>query len=128
MREYETIYLLKPDLPLEVAKGLQDKISEIISKQSGHVLSKADWGKRRLAYRIQKLKHAQYLYVLFLDAGHSIAEIERILKNDDRVIRFLTVKMKDKVNVEERMSKPIEPPLPPEEFHSHEEEYRGRGD
>jgi small subunit ribosomal protein S6 len=89
------------------------------------VLSRADWGKRRLAYRIQKLKHAQYLYIQYLDAGPSISEIERILKYDDRVIRFLTVKLKDKVNAEERLAKPIEAPLPPEEFHSHEEEARG---
>lgn len=127
MREYETIFLLKPDLPLDVAKGLQDKITDIIKKTNGHVLAKADWGKRRLAYRIQKLKHAQYVYLLFLDEGASVAEIERILKLDDRVIRYLTVKLKDKVNVEDRLSKPVEAPLPPEEFHSHEEEYRPRG-
>ena len=128
MREYETIYLIKPDLPLDIGKGLQDKLSEIVKKQQGHILSRADWGKRRLAYRIQKFRHAQYLYLQFLDPGPSIAEIERILKYDDRVLRYLTVKIKEKVNVEDRLAKPVEAPLPPEEFHAPEmEEGRGGG-
>jgi len=128
MREYETLYLLKPDLPLDIGKTLQDKLSEIVKKTQGHILSRADWGKRRLAYRIQKFRHAQYLYMQFLDAGQSVAEIERILKYDDRVLRYLTVKLKEKVNVEERLAKPVEAPPPPEEFHSPEmEEGRGGG-
>jgi|GEM_PF-1614492 len=122
MREYETIYLLKPDLPAETSKMLLDKVVDIISKQNGHVLIKTDWGKRRLSYRIEKFNQAQYFYLLFLDAGQAVAEIERILKLDDRVLRFLTVKLKDKVNVEDRLSKPLPAPLPPEEPHSYQME------
>ncbi len=128
MREYETIYLLKPDLPGDVAKVLQDRLTDIIMKQEGHVLAQTDWGKRKLAYQIQKFRHAQYQYLLYLDRGNAIAELERILKYDDRVLRFLTVKLKDKVDVAERTAKPVEAPPPPDEIHSREpEEPRGRG-
>lgn len=128
MREYETIYLLKPDLPGDVAKGLQDRLTEIIKKQEGHVLVQTDWGKRKLAYQIQKFRHAQYQYLLFLDRGNAISEMERILKYDDRVLRFLTVKLKDKVDIAQRTAKPVEAPPPPDEVFSREpEEPRGRG-
>ncbi len=116
MREYESIYILKPDLPSDVLQTIQDKITEILKKQKGHVLHITDWGKRKLAYRIEKLTHGHYFYCLFLDEGTSISEIERILRNDDRVIKFLTVKLKDKVNAEDRLANPSTPPLPPEEL------------
>jgi len=119
MREYEIIYLLKPDLPADATKALLEKVAEIVQKLKGHVLVKVDWGKRRLAYRIEKVKQAQYFYMLFLDEGTAVAEIERVLKYDDRVLRFLTVKLKDKVNVADRLAKPIPAPLPPEELHSY---------
>lgn len=118
MREYETIYLLKPDLSPEQVKTVQEKVAELVRKHQGHVLVQTDWGKRRLAYSIQKLKFAQYIYMLYLDSGAAVSEIERILKYDDRVIRFLTVKVKDKVNVEERLAEPVKAPEAPEEIYS----------
>lgn len=118
MREYETIYVLKPDLPGDQVKTIQEKLKDIIAKGNGHILHHVDWGKRRLAYRVEKFQQAQYLYLQYLDQGASIAEIERILKYDDRVLKFLTVKMDEKVNKEERLARVGEAPLPPEEaFH-----------
>jgi small subunit ribosomal protein S6 len=116
MREYETIYVLKPDLPSDTVKGLQDKLSAIIQKQEGHVLAHADWGKRKLAYRVDKFRQAQYIYLQYLDQGPAVAELERILKYDDKVLKFLTVKLKDKVDVKERLSAPPTTPPPPEEI------------
>ncbi len=117
MREYETVYVLKPELTSDLTQGLQEKIADIIQKQEGKVLSQADWGKRKLAYRVQKFRHGQYFYLQFLDKGAAISEIERILKYDDKVLRFLTVKVQDEVNVEERLSKPIPTPPAPEEYY-----------
>lgn len=122
MREYETIYLLKPDLAPDQVKIIREKVADLVQKHQGHVLVQTDWGKRRLAYRIQKLKFAQYIYMLYLDSGSAVAEIERILKYDDRVIRFLTVKVKDKVNVEERLAQPVPAPEAPEEVYSYQAE------
>lgn len=123
MREYETIYVLKPDLPGDQVKGLQEKLKEIITKAAGHILHHVDWGKRRLAYRVEKFQQAQYLYLQYLDRGVSVAEIERILKNDDRVLKFLTVKLEEKVNQEERLARAGEAPPVPEELFHEEQSY-----
>lgn len=116
MREYETVYVLKPDLPADAVKGLQEKLAAIVQKQNGHVLVHTDWGRRKLAYPVEKFKFAQYIYFQYLDLGTSIAEVERILKNDDKVLKFLTVRLNDDVNSEERLAAAVAPPPPPEEF------------
>ncbi len=126
MREYETIYVVKPDLPGDQIKSIQEKLKDIIGKASGHILHHVDWGKRRLAYRVEKFNQAQYLYLQYLDQGASVAEIERILKNDDRILKFLTVKVQEKVNKEDRIARTGEAPLPPEELF-HEEPTYDRG-
>ncbi|MFO1464459.1 MAG: 30S ribosomal protein S6 [bacterium] len=123
MREYETIYVVKPDLPGDQVKTIQEKLKDIIEKSQGHVLHHVDWGKRRLAYRVEKFNQAQYLYLQYLDQGASVAEIERILKYDDRILKFLTVKVQDKVNKDERISRAGEAPLPPEELFHEEPVY-----
>lgn len=116
MREYETIYVLKPDLPADQVKVLKDKVQDIIEKAEGKVLHHVDWGKRRLAYRVEKFQQAQYLYLQYLDKGASVAEIERILKNDDRVLKFLSVQVEEKVDVQERLARAGEAPNAPEEL------------
>lgn len=131
MREFETIYLLKPDLPAEQLATIKEKISNTIKKGEGHVLSHADWGKRKLAYYVKKFRHAQYFYLQFLDSGAHVGELERILKFDDNVLKFLTVKLKDEVKVEERLAEAGKEPLPPEEPFSYQRPaestpYRGR--
>lgn len=127
MREYETIYVLKPDLPADIVKVLQDKLVSILAKEKGQVLVHTDWGKRKLAYRVDKFRHGQYLYLLYLDSGVSITELERILKYDDKVLKFLTVRLNDDVNVQERLATPVVAPLPPEEIGSYQAEEYGSG-
>lgn len=118
MREYETIYVLKPDLPSEQLTKLNEKVSGIIQKAEGHVLFHTDWGKLKLAYDVKKFRFAHYFYFQYLDNGDSISELERILKYDDNVLKFLTVKLRDGVSVEERLAQPKEPPLSPVEIQS----------
>ena len=123
MHEYETIYVVKHDLPADQVKSIQDKLKDILIKAQGHVLHHVDWGKRRLAYRVDKFHQAQYLYLQYLDRGASIAELERVLKYDDRVLKFLTVKLKEQVNPEERMAQTAAAPVAPEEVFREEPAY-----
>ncbi len=127
MREYETIYILKSDLPEEAIKSLQEKIEKIISKASGHILCHVSWGKRKFAYEIQKLKQGQYFYLQYLSLGNNLEELDRTFKYDDNVLRALTVKLKDKVDAEKRLASPVEaPPAPDEDSHdSSQHERRG---
>jgi len=103
MREYETLYLLQPDLSAEQIEEIGKKLSDFVVNHKGQVLTLFNLGKRRLAYRVGKHHQGVYIYLNYLAEGSVVAEIERVLKYDDRVLRFITVKLEDEVNVEERV-------------------------
>src|SRR5262245_48957897 len=104
MKEYETLYLLSPDLPPEKTEEFSHKISELVKSHQGQVLTSFNWGKRRLAYRVGKSNQGVYIYLKYLGQGNLVAEVERVLKYDDNVLKFLTVKLDDEVNVDERLT------------------------
>lgn len=104
MKEYETLYLLSPDIPADKAEELNKKLCDVIQNQGGHVLTSFNWGKRRLAYRVAKTNFGVYVYLNYLGMNNLVAEIERILKYDDNILRFVTMKLEDHVDVEKRKS------------------------
>jgi small subunit ribosomal protein S6 len=104
MREYETVFLLKPDLPTEQISTLKDKFVKAITKGSGQLVTQGDWGKRKLAYDIKKLSHAHYIYLQYICGGKVVHNLERLLKLDDAVLKFLTVKLADEVDPEKRLA------------------------
>lgn len=116
MREYETIYVLKPDLPPAAVQAISSKVEETIKKNQGHVLSTADWGKRKLAYRVDKFQQAQYFYWFYVGEGGLVAEVERILKYDDKILKFLTVKKAEVANLQERLAAVAAAPEAPAEY------------
>ena len=99
-RMYETIYIVKPDLNDEENKALTTRINEVIEKMNGDVRKLEDWGVRKLAYRINKVARGRYMYLRSDGDAALIAELERRLRLDDRVIRYQTVKLdKDTITV-----------------------------
>jgi len=92
-REYETVYVLKADLPEARLVRVKEKISKIISDQGGEIITEKDWGKRALAYKIEKASYGHYFFLNYKGDGAFIAELERILKLEEDVIRFLTMKL-----------------------------------
>ncbi len=103
MREYETLYLLIPETAAQKSDELGNKLSQIVTSHSGQVLTSFNWGKRRTAYQVGRHQSGIYIYLNYLAEGNIVSEIERILKNDDSVLKFITVKIADDVNVEERV-------------------------
>lgn len=95
MRRYELIFIVQPDLSEEEVKTVSEKYLQIITAQKGAVIKTEDWGKRRLAYDINKQSKGTYILVDFYGPGSMIREIERNLKIDDKILKFLTVKVKD---------------------------------
>lgn len=99
MNQYETVFILTPVLSEQQMKEAVKDYEKFIKAGGGKVVSKEDWGLRKLAYPIQKKSNGFYNLFEFQADPSLIAEFELKFKRDERVLRFLTVKM-DKYHVE----------------------------
>ena len=100
MRRYESLWVVNGDLPDEEVKSAIDKFSKIISSQGGTLVGLDEWGRRKLAYKIQGTIRGYYVLADFAGTSETVKELERNYRIDDRIIRFLTTKKSDKVNLE----------------------------
>jgi small subunit ribosomal protein S6 len=100
MRRYESLWVVNGDLPDEEVKSAIDKFSKIISSQGGTVVGLDEWGRRKLSYKIQGTIRGYYVLADFAGTSETVKELERNYRIDDRIIRFLTTKKSDKVNLE----------------------------
>lgn len=92
---YETTYILRPDVSESAGKTFLEKLKGIIAAHQGQVIAVEDWGKRRLAYPIQKETRGYYTYILYTGNNSLVAELERNLRINEQVIRFLSVHIGD---------------------------------
>lgn len=103
-REYETIYILRPNTPNEGVAEVNQRIKNIIETMGGKVIKVDNWGKRRLAYEVAKERKGIYLYWQYLAQPGVVEETERNLRMLDSVIRYLTVKVDENIDVGARPS------------------------
>src|SRR4051812_21410028 len=103
-REYETIYILRPNTPNEGVAEVNSRIKGVIEGMGGKVIKIDNWGKRRLAYEVAKERKGIYLYWQYLAQPGVVEETERNLRMLDSVIRYLTVKVDEDVDVTARPS------------------------
>ena len=89
---YETMYILRPDIPEEEVESHLTKYSDILKKSGGEVLDNQMRGKRRLAYPISKHKEGIYVQLSHKGDGQHVGALERAMRLSDDVIRYLTVK------------------------------------
>lgn len=99
MRRYESVWVVNGDLPDEEVKATIDKFTKIITGHGGKLVSLEDWGRRKLAYKIQGTLRGYYLIADFAGQPATVRELERNYRIDDRVIRYLTVKKADRVDL-----------------------------
>ena len=95
MRKYETIYILQPDLGEDEIKVVADKVQDVIASYKGVFQRLEDWGVRKLSYSIRKCARGRYLYLRCDGGREMIAEIERRLRLDEKVLRYQTVNITD---------------------------------
>ena len=103
-REYETIYILRPNTPNEGVAEVNTRIKGIIEGMGGKILKIDNWGKRRLAYEVAKERKGIYLYWQYLAQPGVVEECERNLRMLDTVIRYLTTKVDENIDVGARPS------------------------
>jgi small subunit ribosomal protein S6 len=103
-REYETIYILRPNTSNDGVADVNSRIKGIIENMGGKILKVDNWGKRRLAYEVAKERKGIYLYWLYLAQPGVVEETERNLRMLDSVIRYLTVKVDENIDVAARPS------------------------
>jgi small subunit ribosomal protein S6 len=103
---YETIFLTRTDLSTEALDELKEKLKTIITQYDGEILKSEEWGKKALAYPIQKETRAYYTYIVYSGNDAVVAEIERNFRMLEYVLRFLTVKL-DKETLKKQLSEPV---------------------
>ncbi|MBL0217768.1 MAG: 30S ribosomal protein S6 [Myxococcales bacterium] len=103
-REYETTYILRPNTSNEGVAEVNTRIKGIIEGMGGKIVKVDNWGKRRLAYEVAKERKGIYLYWQYLAQPGVVEETERNLRMLDSVIRYLTVKVDEDVDVGARPS------------------------
>ncbi len=91
MRKYEVMYIIRPDVEQEAVQATVEKFQGII-QNGGEITKHEVLGKRRLAYEINKVRDGVYVLVNFTATPEVVAELERILKISDEVIRYLITK------------------------------------
>ena len=97
MREYEFVYIVQPDVEQERLDEIHARAESTISGGQGQVLLRDDWGKRRLAYEIQKFQKGHYFLVEMLGDGKFVSQLERDMRLDPDVLRYLTILVEDEV-------------------------------
>jgi len=98
-RKWETLFIIHPDKVGEKDQ-IFDKIKEIVESREGQILKKDEWGMRKLAYPIQKKNYGYYVLMEFFGLSDLPKLLEDYFRIDERVIRFIVVKLEDRYNPE----------------------------
>ncbi len=105
MPSYELMFLVDPRLSDDEVAAVSQEFKEVIGSHGGEITKEESWGKRRLAYTINKLNDARYLiFNIETEGGNFIPEVEQRLKQSDKVLRYLTVRT-DRGRLRERPSR-----------------------
>ena len=95
MRRYETIFIVRPNVAETDIEAVTSKTVSIIEGDGGAIIRIDKWGQKKLAYQIRKESQGYYVYVDYAGLPASVAEIERVFRIDDRILKYLTVKLAD---------------------------------
>ena len=103
-REYETTYILRPDVSNDAISAVNTKIRGLIESGGGNLLKVENWGRRKLAYEVKKQLKGIYLFWRYLGDPGLVEEVERNLRLTDSVIRYYSVKIAENVDPKVRTS------------------------
>lgn len=101
-REFETIFVLRPDTNQEGIQVVNGRVRTVIEQGGGTLLKLDNWGKRKLGYEVRKNLKGIYLYWKYVAPSGVVEEIERNLRMIDTVIRYYTIKLAENVDPKTR--------------------------
>ena len=93
LNQYETVFICTPVLSESQMKEAVNKFKQVITDSKGEIVYEEDWGLKKLAYPIQKKSTGFYHLIEFRAEPDLIAKLETEYRRDERIIRFLTMKM-----------------------------------
>lgn len=92
MRRYELMLVIRPDAPDERASAVIDRTTRYVVASGGQIVKVAPWGRRRLAYPIDRHREGSYHIIVFESPAEAIAELERSLQITEEVLRYLVTR------------------------------------
>lgn len=95
MRQYEVIYIIKPELDEEKTTSVIERFATLITNAGGEITKAEQWGKKRLAYEVNDYREGYYVLVNFTGEPTIAHELERVFKITDDIIRFIVVRMEE---------------------------------
>ncbi len=122
MRYYENLFIVNPGLEGDSLKSLVDEYTSFITENGGRVYNVDEWGKRRLAYRIQKQKYGTYVLLEFGAEGSLVRELEESQRLNDAVLNYLTVRLEAEPDLSEKRKRMEQENEEYDEYDDHEEE------
>jgi small subunit ribosomal protein S6 len=106
MRRYELMLVLRPDLPDDKTQAVIDRTTRAIAGSGGQIVKVAPWGRRRLAYPIDRHREGSYHIILFEAPNEAIAELERGLLITEELLRHLVTRVERPVKAARREGAP----------------------
>jgi small subunit ribosomal protein S6 len=97
MRIYEELFIVRPDATDEEIDPLVEQLKGVVTTHGGTVEKTDKWGVRRLAYRVQKRSEGNYILIQFSATPDTVHEVERRLRVSDMVLKFITVRIDEKM-------------------------------
>jgi small subunit ribosomal protein S6 len=105
MRIYEELFIIKPDVPDEEADQFVEHLQTHLTSAGATVDKVEKWGKRRLAYRVEKYREGAYVLIQFSGGPEVVKELERRLRVADAVLKFITVRIDETLKRLEKRKK-----------------------
>ena len=96
-RIYEELFIIRPDEPEEQIDQLIEQLTVLVANHGGNVDKSEKWGIRKLAYRVQKRTEGFYVLLQFTAKPETVRELERQLRVQDQVMKFLTVRIDERL-------------------------------
>ena len=93
--EYELVFVLQPDLDEDGVRGFNERLSQVITSQSGTIATTELWGRRTLAYPINRFFEGQYVLLRFAMLPAGATEVDRLLRFSETVLRYLLIRTDD---------------------------------